>query len=237
MKKLIFLLYFTVWGGASIASNFTAGSTVFVIDFQGTELKKKPNSNAKVLDMLLPGDPLTIINNTNKSIQFSIFVQFHMNGVWLEVKTADGRKGYIFSGDVSNIPPQVDEFPYQPLRIDLLGDEIKTDTYKDSVNIYGQLFEVDSEKTTFDHGTYIISSYEGCQSRIYSFTELSFNEVFHQMRNMYLSIDEETGEVISPRLIRRNENEFVFSLPKSSGEVKIVVQKNGVIDIQTFYCS
>ncbi|WP_200974518.1 SH3 domain-containing protein [Echinicola sp. 20G] len=237
MKKLLSLIGFLLCFSYALAVDFKPGSSVFVINYQGTELKNRPNQNAKTIASLHVGDQLEIIQNTLKSADSRYFAMLKINGVWLEVKSKNGHKGYLFSGDVSNISPIVKPASDELLNIDLLGQIINTYNEINQVNLYGKQYQIESEVTQFEHCTYTVSNYDGCYSLIYSFSTLSFHEVFHQMRNMFLNYNEETGKVLFPKLIRRSESEFVFNQPGSANEVKIVLQKNGVIDIQQILCS
>ncbi|GAB3659396.1 hypothetical protein GCM10028791_32820 [Echinicola sediminis] len=235
MKKACLLLFSLLLCLGLSAKDFKAGTSVYVINYLGTELKSRPSENARTISSLVPGERLEILHSTQKSASQKVHMQLELTGTWLEVKRKD-QSGYVFSGDLSDIPPSLS--PNQPTTTfpQLLGKKQGTKEAKDTVELYGKNYPVSSKVTLFENATYTVSAYQDCFSHIYTFDKLSFNEVFHHMRNGHLLFDENSGDFIAPRLIKRNETTLVFQLPDSDNEIRLVIQKNGSIDIQQFSC-
>ncbi|HOP61969.1 MAG TPA: SH3 domain-containing protein [Spirochaetota bacterium] len=84
-----------------LCSDFT-GST---INASSVNVREKPDTGSAVITRLNKNDRITVIECTGEAL----FVDKYL-GVWLKVKTATGKEGYILSSFVNSPANRIDQF-------------------------------------------------------------------------------------------------------------------------------
>lgn len=109
LMLLIFIspLFISAEEGESmtLAEQLYSDFTGSVINSAVVNLREKPDTGSKVIAKLKKGDKITVIEQTGSSIFVDKFL-----GVWLKVKTAKGKEGFVLSSFVNAPANRVEHF-------------------------------------------------------------------------------------------------------------------------------
>lgn len=88
-----------------LAEQLYAGFSGSVINSAVVNLREKPDADSKVITKLKKGNRITVIEQTGNAI----FVDKYL-GVWLKIRLANGKEGYVLSSFVNAPSNKVEHF-------------------------------------------------------------------------------------------------------------------------------
>lgn len=236
MRKFIYsILLF------SICNLAFCQNKAYVININGTELMKEPTFNSDTLSILKAGTGLTFDSPTDITSNKNYERNLEIDGTWILV-TSDNLEGFIISSDISKIKPALRNIQHHENcslnTISLLGEK-QSQTVELRKKSFGEItIEYEEEITIYENGvnnSYVI---DGCYYDNYSFTKLSFSEVFHQLRSTVLSygFGMEGCIIEYPVFKNYNNNKWVFYDIGLTDQIEII-KENSILRIESSGCN
>ena len=213
----------------------------YVINIDGTELMKEPKFNSDTLSILQVGTSLSFNRSTDINSKKKYERNLEIDGTWILV-TSDSLEGYVISTDISKIKPELRNIWYQKncslSKVSLLGEK-QSQTVVLRKKTFGEVtIEYEEDITFYENGVNNSFVIDGCYYDNYSFTNLSFSEVFHQLRNTILSyVFGIEGCIIEyPVFKQKDGSKWVFYDIGLTDQIEII-EENSTFRIESSGCN
>lgn len=238
MKKLlltvIILLHFT----SCDAQKSNLENDFYVINVLGAELYEKPSLNSKVLLKIKVGEKL-IAKEIIKTEQSKIIGKgFSFSGNFIKIHYKS-YTGYIFSSDLTKIKPSI-KVDYDGILVaDIMGIEKGKRIEKRYEKFDGKEYEIEDEITEYENGSYTYTAFDGCFDHVYIFKNMTLNEVYHQLINLYFFAGQtENGRQIEiPKFFKKTINEYYFNSIDATQDLKLIDNQDGRFTISSYDCT
>ncbi len=236
MKKFIgFFLLFLL---PLISFSQLNSDSIYVLNYNGTELFEKPFFDSKILDNPKLNSVLLLLENRMEDKVSKTISGVVLKGHWQKVRY-NGNVGFVFSGDCSKYNCLLkNKFDGYDLNYFVLfGKRIGFKKVERTIKTEGKKIVVQDEITLYERGEYIYTQNDGCFNHLHIFKELSFNEVFHIMiaRHTFV-LDTIMGiEYETPKLKGLKNQTYTFTGTGATGEIKITI-KNNCIELYSCDC-
>ena len=236
MKKFIgFFLLFIL---PLISFSQLNSDSIYVLNYNGTELFEKPFFDSKILDNPKLNSVLLLLENRMEDKVSKTILGVVLKGHWQKVKY-NGKTGFVFSGDCSKYNCLLkNKFDSYDLNYkNLLGEKTGFKTVKRTIKTEGKKIVVQDEITFYERGKYIYTPFDGCFDHTHIFKNISFNEVFHIMMALHTFVlDTIVGiEYETPKLKGVKNQTYTFTGTGATGEIKITI-KNNCIELYSCDC-
>lgn len=191
---------------------------------------KSPTFNSDTIGILQVGTGLTVHHATDITSNKQYERNLEIDGTWILV-TSDNLEGYITSSDISKIEPRLRLIEHERNcsfnTLSLLGEK-QSQSVELRKRTFGEVtIEYEEEITIYENGvnnSYVI---DGCYYDNYSFSKLTFSEVFHQLRSTILSygVGMEGCIIEYPVFKDFKENRWVFFDVGMRDQIEIIKEK------------
>lgn len=204
----------------------------FVINMEGAKVYAKPSFDSSPFSELKVGSKITSEHIIESNEEMKISSDFSLSGNWIKPL---GINGFVFSSDLTSKKVEIKKSDAGNTYISLIGKLINTKKEKKLIQTENGEFPQYIEYKYFKNATYSISSYDGCNDYIIEYSNLSLNEVYHQMTSDYGAYLDSFNV---PMLVKRNGNILNFSvLIGATEDLKIEIMENDIFRVSFYTCT
>lgn len=204
----------------------------FVINMEGAKVYEKPSFDSNPFFELKVGSKITSEHIIETNEEMKIDSHFSLSGNWVKPV---GTSGYIFSSDLTSKNVEIVKSESGYIDVNLIGELISTKEEEKLIKTENGEYPQYLKYKYYKNATYKTSSWDGCNDYIIEYSNLSLNEVYHQMNSDYgVYLD----EFYAPELVKRNGNFLNFYVEIGAIEdLKLEIKENDVFIVSFYACT
>ncbi len=211
-------------------------NSYYVLNIEGAFVYENPSLNSKIIDTLKVGHKISAKEILKTSETIRIGKGFELSGDFIKVETAN-QKGYLFSSDLTQIKPKVQEV-YKGIYIaNIHGKKLNSETRNRTIEGNNSSYVSAEEFITYENVNYLLSSDNGCNFHSYFYKKLSLSEVYHQLRTNILIINESENKLELPKFIKKIGRQYIFQSVGLTEGIQIRVNESGTISVSHYDCN
>ena len=232
-----FLMSYSLIG--QIDSTLTSNPTeAYVFSFSGLNLRAQPSTDAFVRAKLVHGTSVSV-----QRVSTQLDTIDHRIGRWVEVK-ADGRKGYLFDGFLSEHEPPYIQYAYQAcdgtgyveewIQDHLNDSPMETEDYTVTNNDANYHHCKESSSTVnFAGEKYEEIISENSKSIIFTSTELNMNDVYNLLDYLAASANKYCGIDQYPSIVPyRTRSGEIYKVRYSHPHAITAITEDGALTLE-----
>ncbi|WP_104734414.1 hypothetical protein [Hanstruepera ponticola] len=235
MKLLITIYTILFLLLTTFQSEYSNKKEYYTINILGTNFYREADFNSKVLDNIDVGIKLIELKTITSDDEFEIGNGFSLDGKWIKIKL-NNKFGYVFSSDLSKINPKpiLDKLG---TKLHLKGDLINNFSETKMIQTENGTFPKYFETKYYSNCTYNYTAWDGCFYHVFEYTNLSLNEVYHQMISEYSGYTAETNEywIPEPKIITKKK--IIFDSIGATNDLIIEIKENDTIVVSSDDCT
>ena len=234
MKNIIIIIFFSSIS-IGFSQNEETSKKLYVLNINGAQIMAEPTINSMVIRDLKVGDEISVIEKL-QTISSKTYKNENitLNDYWVKINHNE-LIGFIFLGDFTQIKPSLREIENNYTNenfysASILGEKLKYEEKNRKVN-YGKTEYIITDKITYyKNGKRIYYVFDGCYHSKYIFHQLSFNEVYQQMKNFNLTygVGLEGFSIDHPTFKEKSDTKYIFSDLGMTDEVEIIINENNI---------
>jgi len=239
LKAIILILTFLPVH--TYCQDYKAGDTLYVWSSDGTILQDIKGNDSTVI-LLDYGTQLTVTKSQTRNNEAMLRIDggnLDLTGTIIEVKYGV-LIGYVFDGDCSPVDSRmINKMGHSKVLINrYLGQRTNYQEVKRTIKFDDIEYEVIDEVSTYEYGKYTYTPIDGCFDHTYILQNLSFNEAYHLMIEMYsFKLETTDGFIVEkPTFIEKSEGVYKFTGTEATGEIQIRVKEDW-IEIYSYDCT
>nr|WP_315198496.1 hypothetical protein [uncultured Flavobacterium sp.] len=235
MKRRLVLLFLTLIVNITFSQNKTHPSEWYVINKLGAKVYEQASFKSKVVTVLKTGAVLNAESYLETKDVYKIKDDFGLIGKWVKTKVK-GINGFVFSSDLTNQKLDFKKAQEGQIYFNLLGNLISEKSSRVNVKTKNGVFPKIIKTKIYKNGIETEIAWDGCFNHKTEYRKFKFNEVYHQMVNDYIIV-EDKGKFLIPVFDGKSGNVFKFSVEIGLTEdLKIEVKENDLIIISSYDC-